>query len=94
MAYNDPMTQKQREVLLIIAGFWKKFGYGPSIRDIMRLRKGNNSSGGTFQVVGRLEDAGWVTTSRGKAKRARARGREVTEEGMKMLQKGGKFETN
>lgn len=36
------MTPKQSEVYIAIDEFWKRFGFGPSVDDIMRL---TNSSG-------------------------------------------------
>ena len=31
------MTPAQKETYLVIDEFWKKFGYGPTIEDIMRI---------------------------------------------------------
>ena len=31
------MTEAQSEVFLIIDEFWKKYGFGPSVEDIMRI---------------------------------------------------------
>jgi len=36
------MTPRQSEVFIAIDAFWNKFGFGPSVDDIMRL---TNSSG-------------------------------------------------
>lgn len=54
-----PMTETQREVFLIIDEWWKKFGYGPSLRDIIYLRKMTSISS-TKKVVDRLVKLGAV----------------------------------
>ena len=36
------MTEAQKEVFLIIDEWWKRYGFGPSVEDIMRLT-GNRS---------------------------------------------------
>jgi len=32
-----PMTPAQKEIFLIIDEWWKRFGFGPSIDDVMRI---------------------------------------------------------
>ena len=37
MRKKSEMTPAQKETFLIIDEFWKQFGYGPTIEDIMRI---------------------------------------------------------
>ena len=34
------MTEKQKVVFLVIDEWWKRFGYGPSVDDVMRMKIG------------------------------------------------------
>ena len=47
------MTEKQRTVFLVIDEYWKKFGYGPSIDDIM-FHTGDRGRGNVHRVVKKL----------------------------------------
>lgn len=49
------MTEKQRTVFLVIDEYWKKFGYGPSIDDIM-FHTGDRGRGNVHRVVKKLCD--------------------------------------
>jgi DNA-binding MarR family transcriptional regulator len=51
------MTPAQKEVFLVIDEWWKEYGYGPSIRDICRLR-GKTGLGNTVAIIDRLIRAG------------------------------------
>lgn len=53
------MTEAQKEVFLVIDEWWKKFGYGPSLRDIAYLRK-KPGLGSTKKLVDRLVKLGAV----------------------------------
>ena len=35
--FGENMTEAQKEVYLVIDEWWKKFGFGPSVEDIMRF---------------------------------------------------------
>ena len=51
------MTEKQRTVFLVIDEYWKRFGYGPSIDDIM-FHTGDRGRGNVHRVVKKLCDLG------------------------------------
>lgn len=51
------MTPKQSEIYLIIDEFWKRFGFGPSIDDIMRLT-GDKGRGNVARVCKALCELG------------------------------------
>ena len=51
------MTPKQKVVFLCIDEWWKKFGYGPSVDDIMRLT-GARGRGNVNRVMRKLCDLG------------------------------------
>jgi SOS-response transcriptional repressor LexA len=51
------MTPKQKVVFLCIDEWWKKFGYGPSVDDIMRLT-GDRGRGNVNRVMRKLCDLG------------------------------------
>ena len=47
------MTPRQRDVFIAIDEFWAKFGYGPSIDDVMSMI-GTSSRGSTSRMMRRL----------------------------------------
>jgi hypothetical protein len=49
------MTEKQRTVFLVIDEYWRNFGYGPSIDDIM-FHTGDRGRGNVHRVVKKLCD--------------------------------------
>lgn len=51
------MTEKQRTVFLIIDEHWKRFGYGPSIDDIMRMT-GDKGRGNVHRTIKKLVELG------------------------------------
>ena len=51
------MTPAQREVFLIVDEWWKQKGFGPSIRDICRIR-GKGGMGNTHEILKRLVKLG------------------------------------
>lgn len=60
------MTAAQKEVFLIVDEWWKQYGFGPSIRDICRIR-GKGGMGNTHEIIKRLVRLGVVKkVSRGQ----------------------------
>lgn len=53
------MTPAQKEVFFAIDEWWKKYGFGPSIRDIAYLR-GKMGLGNTQKIVNRLVRLGVI----------------------------------
>ena len=47
------MTPAQKEIFLIVDEFWKMYGYGPTIDDIMRLtgEKGRGNVARKMQIL-------------------------------------------
>ena len=64
------VTLAQREVFLIIDEWWKKFGYGPSVRDICDLR-GKTGMGNTTEIIGRLVRLGVLKKVKGRDRSVR-----------------------
>jgi SOS-response transcriptional repressor LexA len=51
------MTPAQREIYLVIDEWWKKFGFGPSIDDVMRLT-GDKGRGNVNRKMKKLVELG------------------------------------
>jgi SOS-response transcriptional repressor LexA len=51
------MTEKQRTVFLVIDEYWKRFGYGPSVDDVMSLT-GDKGRGNVHRVMKKLIQMG------------------------------------
>jgi SOS-response transcriptional repressor LexA len=56
-ALEVDMTPKQREVFLVVDEWWRKFGFGPSIDDIMN-QTGDKGRGNVARVCKALCDLG------------------------------------
>lgn len=64
------MTAAQKEVFLIVDEWWKKYGFGPSIRDICEIR-GKGGMGNTHEILGRLVKLGVVKRVKGSGRSVR-----------------------
>jgi len=64
------LTPKQKDIYLIIDEFWKNFGYGPSIEDIMRIT-GEKSKGNISRKMRALVTLGFCKGIKGKARSIR-----------------------
>lgn len=62
------MTPAQKEIFLVIDEWWKKFGFGPSIDDVMRLT-GDKGRGNVSRKMKALVDLG---ICKGVPRRARS----------------------
>ena len=51
------MTEKQKVIFLVIDEWWKRFGYGPSVDDVMRLT-GDRGRGNVVRTMKALCDLG------------------------------------
>lgn len=51
------MTERQRDIYLVIEEWWKKFGFGPSIDDIMN-QTGDKSRANVHRMIKRLCESG------------------------------------
>ena len=64
------MTPAQREVFLCIDEWWKKYGFGPSIRDICNVR-GKAGMGNTAEIISRLVKIGVLKKVKGAGRSVR-----------------------
>ena len=64
------MTEKQRTVFLVIDEYWKNFGYGPSIDDIM-FHTGDKGRGNVRRVVKKLCELGICRRAKNSARSVR-----------------------
>mgnify|MGYP006285381921 FL=1 len=64
------MTPAQKEVFLVIDEWWKRYGFGPSIRDICDIRK-KGGMGNTYDIINRLVKIGVVKKVKGKVRSVR-----------------------
>ena len=64
------MTAAQKEVFLIVDEWWKQYGFGPSIRDICRIR-GKGGMGNTHEIIKRLVKLGVVKKVKGGGRSVR-----------------------
>jgi len=74
MSYEEcvekDMTPAQREVFLCIDEWWKKYGFGPSIRDICNVR-GKGGMGNTSEIISRLVKIGVLKKVKGAGRSVR-----------------------
>ena len=64
------MTPAQKEVFLCIDEWWKKYGFGPSIRDICSVR-GKAGMGNTAEIINRLIKLGVLKKVKGAGRSVR-----------------------
>lgn len=64
------MTPAQKEVFLVIDEWWKKFGFAPSVEDVMRVL-GVKGRGNVARKMNRLIDLGVCKGQKGKARTIR-----------------------
>jgi len=64
------MTEAQAEVYLVIDEWWKRYGFGPSIRDICEVRK-KGGMGNTAEIINRLVRLGVLKKLRGAGRSVR-----------------------
>lgn len=54
----DDMTPRQKDIFMVIDEFWKEFGYGPTIDDIMYIT-GDKSKGNIHRIIKLLCEKGF-----------------------------------
>lgn len=52
------MTPRQRDIYLVIDGFWREYGYGPSVDEVMYI-VGAKGRGNIHRIMTRLCDLGY-----------------------------------
>jgi SOS-response transcriptional repressor LexA len=70
MVLGVQMTPAQKEIFVIIDEWWKKFGFGPSIDDIMSIT-GEKSRGNTARKIKLLVELGMCKKVPHKARSVR-----------------------
>lgn len=70
MCKGMDMTPAQREVFLVVDEWWKRYGFGPSIRDICKLR-GKGGLGNTSEIIDRLVRLGVLKKLKGAGRSVR-----------------------
>jgi len=70
------MTPAQKEIFLIVDEFWKTYGFGPTIDDIMRLT-GERGRGNVARKMSILIDIGVCKGVKGRARSIRPVGLRV-----------------
>jgi SOS-response transcriptional repressor LexA len=66
----DRMTPAQKEIYHVIEEFWIKFGYGPSVDDVMYIT-GAIGRGNTSRKMWHLVDIGLCKGTKNKARSIR-----------------------
>jgi len=64
------MTERQMEIYLVIEEWWKRFGFGPSIDDIMLLT-GDKSRANVHRMVRRLCESGACKKEKNRSRSVR-----------------------
>jgi SOS-response transcriptional repressor LexA len=64
------MTPKERNIFIVVDEWWKEFGYGPSIDDIMR-NSGDKGRGNVSRVIKNLCELGALKRLPGKDRSVR-----------------------
>lgn len=72
------MTPAQKEIFVVIDEWWKKFGFGPTIDDVMRLT-GEKSRSNVCRKMKRLVAMGYCRATPRRARSIRPAGLRVRE---------------
>ena len=64
------MTEKQRTIYLVIDEWWKRFGYGPTIDDVM-IMTGDKGRGNVHRTMKKLVELGACKRLAGSARSIR-----------------------
>ena len=56
-ALEQNMTPRQKEIFMVIDSWWARFGFGPSVDDIMRLT-GDKGRGNVNRICNKLIELG------------------------------------
>ena len=70
MAMEAPMTPRQKDIFLVVDEWWKKFGFGPSVDDIMSIT-GDRSRGNVHRMMVKLCEIGVCRMTKGRARSIR-----------------------
>ena len=70
------MTPAQKEIFLVIDEFWKKYGFAPSVKDVMYIT-GEKGAGNVSRKMRRLIELGICKGIKGKQRTIRPAGLRV-----------------
>lgn len=69
-ALEAPMTPRQKDIFIVVDEWWKRFGFGPSIDDIMSIT-GDKSRGNVHRMMKKLCELGICRMTKGRARSIR-----------------------
>lgn len=64
------MTPRQKDIYIIIDEFWNKYGFGPSVDDIMEIT-GDKGRGNVNRIMRKLVELGICKGIKGRARSIR-----------------------
>ena len=67
------MTERQAQIFMVINEWWKKYGFAPSIENIMFIT-GDKSKGNVHRIIKRLVEDGHCKKEPRKARSVRPKG--------------------
>ena len=70
---GEVMTPRQKEIYMVIDEYWKRFGYGPSIDDVMYITNAKGR-GNIHRIMKRLVELGHCKALPDKARTVRPKG--------------------
>ena len=70
---REVMTPRQKEIYMIIDEYWKKFGYGPSVDDVMYITNAKGW-GNIHRIMKRLVELGHCKSLPDRARTVRPKG--------------------
>jgi SOS-response transcriptional repressor LexA len=70
---GNEMTPRQKEVYMVIEEFWKKYGYGPSVDEVMYVLNAKGR-GNVHRMMKRLVELGYCKSMPDKARTYRPKG--------------------
>lgn len=70
LAMEAPMTPRQKDIFLVVDEWWAKFGFGPSVDDIMRIT-GDRSRSNVHRMMHKLCEIGVCRMTKGRARSIR-----------------------
>jgi SOS-response transcriptional repressor LexA len=69
-ALGAAMTPRQKDIFLVIDEWWKRFGFGPSVDDVMSIT-GDKSRGNVHRMMNKLCEIGVCRRTKGRARSVR-----------------------
>jgi SOS-response transcriptional repressor LexA len=69
-ALEANMTSRQKDIFLVIDEWWNRFGFGPSIDDVMSIT-GDKSRANVHRIMNKLCEIGVCRRTKGRARSVR-----------------------